>query len=60
MSAKRKRKITLGDLIVAVTDQVSLLTRDEGATYFLVSRILKDLVASHRVRLMRSVAIKIG
>jgi hypothetical protein len=59
MSAKRKRKITLGDLIVAVTDQVSLLTRHEGATYFLVSCILTDLMASRRVRLMRSVVIKI-
>jgi hypothetical protein len=59
MRAKRKRKITFGDLIVAVTDQVSLLTRHDGATNLLVSRILKDLMASRRVKLRNGVVVKI-
>jgi hypothetical protein len=48
---KEKRSIaTLGDLIVAVTDEVSPLTNNPAKTNVLVSYILNDLFVTKRVR----------
>jgi hypothetical protein len=44
----RPRKIirtTVGDLIVAVTDEVMPVIRDPAALYIVVSYILKDVLA---------------
>ena len=49
----RPRKIirtTLGELIVAVTDQVMPIIPDRSAIYMVVSYILSDLLAHQRVR----------
>jgi hypothetical protein len=49
----RQRKVirtTLGELIVAVTDEVTPFVRDPSAMYIVVSCILSDLLAHHRVR----------
>jgi len=49
---KEKQSIatTLGDLIVAVTDEVSPLTNNPAKTNVLVSYILNDLFVTKRVR----------
>jgi hypothetical protein len=50
----RQRKIirtTLGELIVAVTDEVMPIVRDRSAIYMVVSYILSDLLAHQRVRI---------
>jgi len=49
---------TLGDLIVAVTDEVAALIRDRGRRAIVVSHILQDLFARHRVRFRRQSALK--
>ena len=49
----RPRKIirtTLGELIVAVTDEVMPIIRDRSAIYMVVSYIFSDLLAHQRVR----------
>jgi hypothetical protein len=49
----RRRKIirtTLGELIVAVTDEVIPIIRDRSALYLVVSYILSDLLAHQHVR----------
>jgi len=49
----RQRKIirtTLGELIVAVTDEVMPIIRDRSAIYVVVSYILSDLLAHQHVR----------
>ena len=49
----RQRKIirtTLGELIVALTDEVMPFVRDPSGTYMVVSYLLSDLLARHRVR----------
>jgi hypothetical protein len=49
----RPRKIirtTVGELIVAVTDEVVPIIRDRSAIYMVVSYILRDLLAQQRVR----------
>jgi hypothetical protein len=49
----RQHKIirtTLGDLIVAVTDEVKPIIRDRSAIYLVVSYILSDLLAHQHVR----------
>jgi hypothetical protein len=49
----RRRKIirtTLGELIVAVTDEVIPIIRDRSALYIVVSYILSDLLAHQHVR----------
>jgi hypothetical protein len=53
MSHRRYVRTTLGDLIVAVTDDVAPLIRDRTSTYVIVSRIVSDLLAQRRVRLQR-------
>ena len=53
MSAAKHFNTTLGDLIVAVTDEVAPLAGDGGTTTALVSYILQDLFLKRRVRLLR-------
>ena len=61
MSAERRVNTTLGELIVAVTDQVAPLTGDRVTTNALVSYILQDLFLKRRVRLRkRSTLRRIG
>jgi hypothetical protein len=60
MRTKKEINTTLGDLIAAVTDEVSPLTGNQSRTNILVSYILNDLIASHRVRLKRRSALKIS
>ena len=48
----RQRKIiktTLGELIVAVTDEVRPIIRDRSGLYMVVSCILSDVLAHHQV-----------
>jgi hypothetical protein len=47
----RRRKIittNLGDLIVALIDEVTPIVRDPSVMYILVSFILSDLLAHHQ------------
>jgi hypothetical protein len=61
MSAERRVNTTLGELIVAVTDQVAPLTGNPVTTNALVSYILQDLFLKRRVRLRkRSTLRRIG
>jgi hypothetical protein len=46
-------EITLGDLIIAVTDEVTHWIPDQAAAYFIVSCILSDLLVHSRTRLKR-------
>ena len=48
---KLPKKTTLGDLIAAVTDEVSRVTRGSANTSVLVSYIVKDLIARRQVQL---------
>jgi len=41
---------TLGDLIIAVTDEVMPFVREPSALYPLVSCIINDVLARHRLR----------
>ncbi len=54
----RRRKIiktTLGDLIAAVTDEVTAFTRNSTASYIVVSYIASDILGRRRMgRLERS------
>jgi hypothetical protein len=59
MSATRKVDTTLGDLIAAVTDEVSPLTSTTAKTNILVSYILNDLFVTRRVRLKQKSSLKI-
>jgi hypothetical protein len=52
----RQRKIittTLGELVVAVTDEVIPFVDDPSSLYMVVSCILGDLVAHNHLRLRR-------
>ena len=44
---RRVVRTTLGDLIIAVTDEVMPVVREPSALYPMVSRIVNDLVARH-------------
>ena len=59
MSTRRKIDTTLGDLIAAVTDEVSPLTSTSAKTNILVSYILNDLFVTRRVRLKQKSSLKI-
>ncbi len=59
MSTRRKIDTTLGDLIAAVTDEVSPLTSTRAKTNILVSYILNDLFVTRRVRLKQKSSLKI-
>jgi len=60
MSMRLLKKATLGDLIAAVTDEVSPLTRGSANTNILVSYIVRDLFATRRVRLKRRTVLKMA
>jgi hypothetical protein len=50
---KRRRRVvrtTLGELIVAVTEEVMPFVREPSALYPVVSCIVNDVVARHRLR----------
>ena len=52
MNRLRQREIvrtTLGDLIAAVTDEVTATFGDSPATYVVVSYIVSDLLIRHRL-----------
>ena len=51
MRSQKNTNITLGDLVAAVTDEVTPLIRDKRRVNLLVSYILHDLFLSCRVRL---------
>ena len=49
----RQRKVirtTLGELIVAISDEVAPIIRNPSAMHILVSVVLTDLLAHHQVR----------
>ena len=53
----RQRKVirtTLGELVVAVTDEVMPFVREPSALYPLVSLIIDDVLARHRPRVYKS------
>lgn len=58
MRAKRKINTTLGDLIVAVTDEVSPFTSSAAKTNILVSYILNDLFETRRIRLREHLGLE--
>jgi hypothetical protein len=43
-------RTTLGDLIAAVTDEVTAFMGDSPAAYIVVSYVMSDLLTRHRVR----------
>ena len=52
----RQRKIiktTLGELVVAVTEEVMPIIRNRSGLYVVVSFILSDLLAHHQVRVSK-------
>jgi hypothetical protein len=50
MDIRLPKNATLGDLIAAVTDEVSLLTQGSANTNILVSYIVRDVLAQRMVR----------
>jgi len=58
MSIRLPKTATLGDLIAAVTDEVSPLGRSSGNTSILVSYIVNVLFATRRVRLKKHSELK--
>lgn len=60
MTLRLPQKITLGDLIAAVTDEVSPVARGAPNANILVSYIVRDLFASRRVRLKKRGTLKIA
>jgi hypothetical protein len=58
MSTEKPVNTTLGELIVAVTDQVAPLTVNRVTTNALVSYILQDLFLKRRVRLRKRSALR--
>lgn len=60
MAMELRKKATLGELIAAVTDEVSRATRGSENTNILVSHIVRDLFTTRRVRLKRRRVLKIA
>lgn len=60
MTLRLPQTITLGDLIAAVTDEVSPVARGAPNTNILVSYIVRDMFASRRVRLKKRGTLKIA
>jgi hypothetical protein len=50
MRRKKKLQTTLGDLIVALTEETGRHVRDEQSTYELVAYILADLMGGSKRR----------
>lgn len=59
MHTRKPIEITLGDLIIAVTDEVNHWVPDQAAAYFIVSRILSDLLVQSRTRLKRERSVNL-
>ena len=53
MRAKKQIDTTLGELIVAVTDEVMPIAGHRASAHALVSLILNDLFAARRVKLRK-------
>jgi len=53
MHQQKRATTTLGELIVAVTDEVNCYVDDPSVKYAMVSVVLSDLFAHDRVRLHR-------
>jgi len=51
-------RTTLGELVVAVTDEVMPIIRDPSGLYVVVSCILSDLLAHHQVRVSKKLYTK--
>ena len=63
MNRLRQREIirtTLGDLIAAVTDEVTAAFGDSPATYVVVSYIVSDLLIRHRLPAQRRITVNGG
>jgi hypothetical protein len=58
MSADKRFNTTLGELIVAVTDEVAPLAADRTTANALVSYILQDLFLKRRIRLRKRSALR--
>jgi len=58
MRADKRVNTTLGELIVAVTDEVAPLAADRTTTNALVSYILQDLFLKRRIRLRKRSALR--
>jgi hypothetical protein len=50
MSQKRNADLTCGDLIVAITDEVTPFIHDPAMRYRIVARIVSDLLSRNAVR----------
>ncbi len=50
MPQRKVIKTTLGDLIVAVTDEVMPIVQDPAGTYMVVSWVLNDVLTRQRLR----------
>jgi hypothetical protein len=50
MERRKIIKTTLGDLIAAVTDEVTAFTHNSTESYIVVSYIVSDILGRHRVR----------
>jgi hypothetical protein len=50
MRQQKVIRTTLGDLIAAVTDEVKPFVRDPSRLYMVVSYIVNDVLARHRLR----------
>ena len=51
MSQKRNADFTWGDLIVAITDEVTPFVHDPATRYRIVALIVSDLLSRNAVRL---------
>jgi hypothetical protein len=60
MRDQRARQTTLGELIIAVTDEVGPLMHNNSSTCLIVSLILQDLFARRRVRFKKRPARRRG
>jgi hypothetical protein len=60
MTKTLRMKSTLGDLIAAVTEEVTRQTRGSANTNILVSNILRELFAKRQVRLESGRVLKIA
>jgi hypothetical protein len=54
MRQQKVIKTTLGELIVALTDEVMPFVRDPSALYKVVSWALNDVLARHRLRVQKA------
>jgi hypothetical protein len=53
MCQRRVIRTTLGELVVAVTNEVAPIIRDPSGRYMVVSYILNDLLGRHQVRVQK-------